>query len=154
MMTKQLILFFCTAILVFSACSNQPSSHSKPSVTAGSDKKKSPGKIEFTKEMHNFGTLTSAETISFAFRFKNVGGSPFHLTKVEPACGCLSVQYSKDEIESQSESAIEVIFHPEGEWGNQLKTVSVGTSNGETKTLTIVAYVENKDLNIDLNNLK
>jgi hypothetical protein len=154
MSTKQFILFICAILVVSAACNNQSKSHSKPSITADSTKKKSPGKIEFTKEMHNFGTLKDGETVAFSFQFKNIGGLPFRLTKVEPACGCLSVQYSKDEIESQSSSVIDVIFHSEGEWGNQFKTVSVETSNGEAKTLTIGAYVENKNFNIDLNNLK
>jgi len=47
-----------------------------------------------------------------------------------------------------------VIFQTSGEWGNQVKTVEIETSDGETKTLTIGAFVENKSFNIDLNNLK
>jgi hypothetical protein len=104
--------------------------------------------------MHNFGTLKAGETVSFSFQFRNSGGSSFHLTKVEPTCGCLSVRYNKDSIESQSVSAIEVIFQSAGEWGNQIKTVNVETSGGEIKTLTIGAYVENEIFNNDINNLK
>ncbi len=141
------------AILVM-GCGNKTSSHSSPSVSNGSYKKKAPGRIEFTKEMHNFGTLKEGETVAYSFQFKNSGSSPFHLTKVEPTCGCLTVQFSKEEVVSGNSSVIEVIFQTAGEWGNQIKTVEIETSNGETKTLTIGAFVENKNFNIDLNNLK
>ena len=126
----------------------------KPSELAESGNKKHLGKIEFTKELHNFGTLKEGEIVAYSFQFKNNGTAPFRLTKVEPTCGCLSVQYNKNEIDIQGLSVIDVIFHSEGEWGNQIKTVSIETSDGETKTLTVGAYVENKSFNFDLNNLK
>jgi hypothetical protein len=141
------------AILVL-GCGNKTSSHSTPSVSIGSNKKKAPGRIEFTKEIHNFGTLKVGETVAYSFQFKNSGSSPFRLIKVEPTCGCLTVQFSKEEVVSGCVSNIEVIFHTAGEWGNQIKTVEIETSDGESKTLTIGAFVENKDFNIDLNNLK
>ena len=154
MKSKYIILFFCLVTIGFSACNNQASKHSRPSIVTGSNEKKSPGKIEFTKEMHNFGTLKAGETVSYSFQFRNSGGSSFRLTKVEPTCGCLSVRYNKDSIESQTVSAIEVIFQSAGEWGNQIKTVDIETSGGETKTLMIGAYVENEIFNNDINNLK
>jgi hypothetical protein len=153
-MARYFILFFIVVLGLFTACNNQTQNRLKPSLVTKTGKKKSPGKIEFTKEIHNFGTLKDGETVVYSFKLKNTGGEPFHLTKVEPTCGCLSVQYSKNEIESQDSSIIDVIFHTEGEWGNQFKTVSIETSVGEAKTLTIGAYVENKNFNIDLNNLK
>ena len=154
MKMKYIILFFCTAMIGFSACNNQTSRHSRSTIVVGSNEKKSPGKIEFTKEMHNFGMLKAGETVSYSFQFRNSGGSSFRLTKVEPTCGCLSVRYNKDSIASQSVSAIEVIFQSAGEWGNQIKTVNIETSGGEIKTLTIGAYVENEIFNNDINNLK
>ena len=147
-----ILLFFAANILIVVACQNHPSQPTETSVSVDSDKKKSPGKIEFSKEMHNFGTLKEGEIVVYSFQFKNNGATPFRLTKVEPTCGCLSVQYDKEEIEIQATSVIDVIFHSEGEWGNQIKTVNIETSNGETKTLTIGAFVENKNFNIDLNN--
>ncbi|MCK9411280.1 MAG: DUF1573 domain-containing protein [Prolixibacteraceae bacterium] len=141
-----------TAFLVC-GCENKSSNHSAPAaINAG--KKKPSGKIEFTKEIHNFGTVKEGEIVAYSFQFKNSGGSPFRLTKVVPGCGCLTVQYTKETINSGVGSGIEVIFHSDGEWGNQVKSVEIETSDGETKTLTIGAYVENKSFNMDLNNLK
>ncbi len=154
MTAKYSILLFLAVVVGLSGCNNSSTNRSKPAASADPAKKKNPGKIEFTEEMHNFGTLKEGETVVYSFRFKNNGDTPFRLTSVEPTCGCLTVQYDKNEIDSQSVSVIDVIFHTEGEWGNQIKTVNIETSNGETKTLTIGAYVENKNFNIDLNSLK
>jgi hypothetical protein len=154
MKSRYLILFFIVTIFGIPACHNKPATQAKPYNTADLNKKKSPGKIEFTKEMHNFGTLKEGEIVAYSFQFKNIGTTPFRLTKVEPTCGCLSVKYDKDEIQNQVTSSIDVAFHTDGEWGNQIKTVCIETSNGEIKILTIGAYVENKNFNIDLNNLK
>lgn len=142
------------AAIMLLSCGNKTSSHSSPSVSINSNKKKEPGRIEFTKEIHNFGSLKEGETVAYSFQYKNSGSSPFRLTKVEPTCGCLTVKFSKEEIVSGGSSAIEVIFQTAGEWGNQVKTVELETSDGETKTLTIGAFVENKNFNMDLNNLK
>lgn len=152
MIKLHLILLFFAANILILACQNRSSQPPKPSASVDSDKKKSLGKIEFSKEMHNFGTLKEGEIVAYSFQFKNNGATSFHLTKVEPTCGCLSVQYNKEEIETQATSIIDVIFHSEDEWGNQIKTVNIETSNGETKTLTIGAFIENKNFNIDLNN--
>jgi hypothetical protein len=123
----------------------------KPSSPAGSEKKKSIGKIEFSEEIHNFGSLKEGEIVSFSFKFKNTGESPLMLRKVEPTCGCLTVRYDTEEVGAAQSSYVEVIFNSEGEWGNQIKTVDVETSEGQAKTLTIGAFVENKNINIDLN---
>ena len=151
---KILNLVFLLVILGMMGCHNQNSQKANASFLKESDKKKSPGKIEFTEEIHNFGTLKDRENVSFSFRYKNTGGLPLRITKVEPSCGCLTVRYDKNEIASQTESTIEVIFHTEGEWGNLIKSVSVETSTGETRTLTIGAYVENAIFNNDINSLK
>jgi len=146
-------LFLLIALLDV-ACNSHSSSGVKQTVSTESDKKKAPGKIEFSKEMHNFGTLKEGEIVVFSFQFKNTGGSSFRLTRVEPTCGCLTVEYNKEEIPSQASSSIDVAFHSDGEWGNLIKTVNVETSSGESKCLTIGAFVENKNFNFDLNNLK
>jgi hypothetical protein len=130
----------------------QPNNSSvKTGNTSNSEKKKGPGKIEFVKEFHNFGTIREGETVAFSFVCKNSGGAPFRLLKVEPGCGCISVGFDQNEINVQETSIIEVVFHSEGEWGNQIKMVNIETSAGEFKTLTIGAFIENRNFNIDLN---
>ncbi len=154
MKREYLLSFFLMFSIGIFSCNNNSKTRTKPDKGVETGEKKSLGKIEFTKELHNFGTLKEGEIVSYSFQFKNNGTAPFRLIKVEPTCGCLSVQFDKEEIGIQCSSVIDVIFHSEGEWGNQIKTVSIETSAGEVKTLTIGAYVENKNFNIELNSLK
>ncbi len=144
-------LLFCTFAM---SCQSNSSKQKPPSVTSESFKNKQVGNIEFTKEIHNFGTLKDGEIVVFSFQFVNNGGSSFRLTSVKPTCGCVTVQFNKEEIPSQAKSAVDVIFNTAGEWGNQIKTVEIITSGGEIKTLTIGAFIENRNINLDLNNLK
>jgi hypothetical protein len=151
MCKKFLYLFFLFIAIGITACHNNPPAILKPSSSADSQKKKKTGRIEFSEEIHNFGSLKEGEIVSFSFKFKNLGESPLRLRKVEPTCGCLTVRYDKEDVGAAQSSFIEVIFNTEGEWGNQVKTVEVETSEGQVKTLTIGAFVENKNINVDLN---
>ena len=153
-MKRKCLILFLVMNLAFIGCNNRPSVSVRPSTSNDTAKKKGLGKIELTKEMHNFGALKEGEIVSYSFQFKNNGTAPFRLSKVEPGCGCLTVKYDTAEIAVQATSYIEVIFHSDGEWGNQIKTVSIETTYGETKTIAIGAFVENKNFNMDLNNLK
>ena len=154
MIERYFISFCLLTSIILASCQNNSSKPKSPSVSSELNKKKPAGRIEFTKEIHNFGTLKEGEIVVYSFQFVNSGGSSFRLAKVEPTCGCITVQFNKEEIPSQAKSAVDVIFNTAGEWGNQIKTVEIITSDGETKTLTIGAFVENKNINFDLNNLK
>ena len=152
MIKKFGLLLLSTVIVLAIACNHQPTSTKKEAAATDSVQKKIPGKIEFFTEIHNFGTVKDGEVVVFSFQFRNTGGMPIYITNAETACGCISVKYSKEEIASLSVSTVDVVFNSAGEWGNLIKTVEIKTSNGETKTLKIGAFVENKNFNIDLSN--
>jgi hypothetical protein len=147
-------ILFLLALLLLSGCGNPKANHTGQFAVPLQGKKKEPGRLEFTKELHNFGTLKEGETVVFSFQFKNSGGSPFRLQKVELECSCLTVQYDKGEIEPGTISPLDVAFHTEGEWGNVIKTINIESTTGERKILTIGAFVENKNFNLDLNSSK
>ena len=151
--TNQTILLLLT-ILFISACGNPKADQAGQPETTLQGKKKEPGRLEFTKELHNFGTLMEGETVVFSFQFNNSGGCPVRLVKVEPECSCITVQYDKGEIKPGAKSLLDVAFHTDGEWGNVIKTINIESTNGERKILTIGAFVENKNFNLDLNNSK
>lgn len=143
--------FFALALLLHS-CNSHPRGPGMPSGETGADKKKSTGKIEFRQELHNFGTVKEGEIVAFTFLFRNTGNGPVRLNKVEAGCGCLTMKYDQGEIPAGGSSEIEVRFNAAGEWGNQVKTIDVATSSGQSIQLTIGAFVENKNFNFDLNN--
>ncbi len=147
-------LIFTCLFLFFSSCANNRSQGNGGSDENKSLKKKAPGKIVFDKEIHNFGTLKDGEIVSFSFIFRNMGGSPFVINKVEKTCGCIDIRYNSNAVKPGETSSIELIFNTAGEWGNQIKGVVVETSDGERKDLQIGAFIENKQFNNLLNTEK
>jgi len=148
------ILIIIGLILISLSCGNCSNPGNRVSKENKSFEKKVSGKIVFDKEIHNFGTLKDGEIVSYSFTFRNTGGSPFIITKVEKTCGCIDFKFNSSAIQPGETSSIELIFNTDGEWGNQIKGVTVETSAGEQKELQIGAYIENKQFNNLLNTEK
>lgn len=148
------ILIINSLLMLVVSCGNTERSKGRVSQENKSTEKKTPGKIAFDKEIHNFGTLKDGEIISFSFVFRNTGGSPFSIIKADKSCGCIDLKYSTNAIQPGESSAIELTFNTEGEWGNQIKGATIETSDGERKELQVGAYVENKLFNNLLNTQK
>ena len=141
-------------LLLSSSCGNHVSPEKVVSKENKSFEKKGPGKIVFDKEIHNFGTLKDGEIVSFSFVFRNAGGSPFKISKAEKSCGCIDFKFSPGIVQPGETSSVELIFNTAGEWGNQIKGVTIETSEGERKELQIGAYIDNKQFNNLLNTEK
>lgn len=141
-------------LLIVLVCSCHQSSQRKVLPTHGMAEKKSPGKIVFDQEIHNFGTLKDGEIISYSFIFRNVGGSPVKIIKAERSCGCIEPHYGSDEIAPGQSSAVEVVLNTAGEWGNLIREVTIETSEGEKKELKVGAYIDNKQFDNNLNTQK
>jgi hypothetical protein len=142
-------------LLLFSvSCANRKSPAKGDLKVINPAEKKTPGKIAFDKEIHNFGTLKDGEIVSFSFVFRNIGGSAVNITNADKSCGCIDIKYDANMISPGESSAVEVVFNTAGEWGNQLKGVTLKTSTGEQKELQIGAYIENKQFNNLLNTQK
>ncbi len=147
-------LIIICLLLLYTSCDGRRNQKNGVSKENKSLKKKGPGKIVFDKEIHNFGTLKDGEIVSFSFIFRNTGDSPFIISNVEKSCGCIDFKYNSIAIQPGEMSTIELIFNTAGEWGNQIKGVTVETSEGERKELQIGAYIDNKQFNNLLNTEK
>ena len=141
-------------LLIVLVCSCHQSSQRKVLPTHGMAEKKSPGKIVFDQEIHNFGTLKDGEIISYSFIFRNVGGSPVKIIKADKSCGCIEPHFSSDEIAPGQSSAVEVVLNSAGEWGNLIREVTIETSDGEKMELQVGAYIDNKQFDNNLNTQK
>ena len=148
------ILIISSLLMFLLSCGNPERPKGRVLQENKSIEKKTPGKIVFDKEIHNFGTLKDGEIISFSFVFRNSGGSSFSIIKADKSCGCIDLKYSTNAIQPGDSSVIELTFNTEGEWGNQIKGATIETSDGERKELQIGAYIENKQFNNLLNTQK
>lgn len=95
--------------------------------------------------------MKDGEIVSCFFVFRNAGGSPFRIVKVEKSCGCIDIKCNTDLIGPGESSAVEFIFNSAGEWGNLIKGATIVTSVGEQKELQIAAFIDNKQFNNLLN---
>jgi hypothetical protein len=98
--------------------------------------------MKFEKDVHDFGKISQGEKVTYAFKFKNVGGANLVINEAHGSCGCTVPQYPHDPILPGEEGVISVEFSSEGKSALQEKTVTLTTNcTPNTKVLTIKADV-------------
>lgn len=151
-MKTKLVLGFAISLLIV-ACG---SDSKKDDTTISSDiinvpatasgKIATPGSspvMVFAEEKHDFGRITQGEVVSFAFLFKNNGGSDLVISSAQGSCGCTIPNYPKEAVKQGQESKIDVKFESSGKSGFVQKTVTLVTNcTPSTKVLTITATVD------------
>ena len=106
-------------------------------------------KFEFQEEFHNFGSLQAGEVVAYNFQFKNSGDGILTIQKIDSDCGCLVVNFPKEEIAPGKSDYIEVIFNSAGETGNVLKEFEIYANiPAGTINLAIAATVKNEIINL------
>jgi len=107
------------------------------------------GKLVFSEENHNFGSLKAGEVVSFTFVFRNEGTKALTITSIDSGCDCLEVKVPNKTIEPGQEGQMEVIYNSAGEVGRQLKTITILTDTGKPgKQIFIKANVTNEVIEI------
>lgn len=79
----------------------------------------------FDENIHDFGTLTDGEVVTYKFKFKNTGKSGLIITYANSTCGCTVPSYPKDPIAPGEEGAIDVQFNSSGKVGHFEKNVNI-----------------------------
>ena len=141
-----LILFI--ALLIW-GCENSAGSKNKlpsnivnnPSSASGKQKDGA-AKIEFEKDVHDFGKIIQGEKVTYAFKFKNTGTGNLIISDVNTSCGCTIPKYTKDPIKPGESGVLQVTFKSDNRRGFQNKTVSVvSNTQPNTKVLKIKAQI-------------
>ena len=103
-----------------------------------------PAQFVFHEEIHNFGNVNAGEQVIGVFEYENIGGADAKIVSVKTSCGCMEMDFSEDRLKPGEQEQLEVVFNTSGEWGNQMKSIDVITSYGDTLQLMITARVENE----------
>lgn len=82
-------------------------------------------KIEFEKDIHDFGKIIQGEKVTYAFKFKNTGSTLLLISNVSTSCGCTVTDFPKEPIKPGESGKIDVSFDSEGKRGPQNKTATV-----------------------------
>ena len=85
-------------------------------------------KVEFDKEVHDFGTIKEGEIVVTEFIVKNVGDSDLLIHEAKGSCGCTVPQPPKEPIKPGDSAPIKVSFDSKGKPGSQEKTVTLTTN--------------------------
>jgi hypothetical protein len=153
-MKRIIISGFALLMAFFASCSNEnKKSEDAPSISTdvinvpatASDKPAeagSPAVMTLTEEKHDFGKITQGEKVTYAFTFKNTGGTDLVISSAQGSCGCTVPSYPKVPIKPGEASKVDVVFDSEGKSGLVQKTITMVTNcNPSTKILTISATV-------------
>ncbi len=103
--------------------------------------------LEFTEEIHNFGTLRSGEIVLYTFVYKNTGKGKLEISEVESGCGCLTVEPLEKTVLPGETGRIRVVFQTAGLFGTQFQAFRVlFKQEGIEMHLAVAAEVLNEDI--------
>lgn len=103
----------------------------------GNSQSKSGANIVAIQSEHDFGTIKEANgKVTHTFVVKNTGTTPLVITRIVPACGCTTPEYSSEPIAPGKERKIVVTFDPLGLPGAFVKSIAV-FSNGKDGALIL-----------------
>jgi len=99
-------------------------------------------KIEFTKDVHDYGNVKYGGNGVCTFSFKNTGTEPLIISQAKGSCGCTVPEWTHDPIAPGETGVITVKYNTE-KVGPISKTVTVMSNavNEPTKTLRIKGSV-------------
>ncbi len=101
-----------------------------PNSAQGYDQSARVPKITFDSDLHDFGRITSGESISYSFHFRNTGDADLVISGCSATCGCTVADYPRGRIAPGKEGYVTVTFNSQGKTGQQYQEVTV-TSNAQ-----------------------
>ena len=85
----------------------------------------------FKATAHDFGQVKQGDVVNYEFVFKNAGGAPLVVEKVETTCGCTAVVVSEKRIAPGKEGRIKTTFDTRGYSGRLSRYLYVVSNDGE-----------------------
>lgn len=128
---KALPLLLCITLLATFGCKSHNDESvdmdiiHNPNSAQGYDNKEKMPVIAFEKNMHDFGTLTDGENISYSFKFTNKGNADLIISNCEATCGCTVADFPRDKVAPGKGGYVTITFNSSGKAGQQLQEVTV-----------------------------
>lgn len=99
-------------------------------------------KVEWKKDVHDFGEIEQGKPVSVEFTFTNNGNEVFLISDVIPSCGCTAPVFPKEPIAPGRSAKIKVTYNAVNR-GIFSKTITVKSNeSGADKILTIKGTVK------------
>lgn len=99
-------------------------------------------KIEFKKDVHDYGSIKYAADGSCSFEFKNTGTAPLIISNAKGSCGCTVPDWPKEPINPGKTAYIKVKYDTKRPGAiNKSVTITSNAVNEPTKILRIKGEV-------------
>ncbi len=100
-------------------------------------------KIEFEKEVHDYGTIENAANGECTFEFKNTGNAPLIISNAKGSCGCTVPSWPKEPIAPGATASIKVKYDTKRPGAiNKSVTITSNATNEPTKVIRIKGNVK------------
>lgn len=82
-------------------------------------------KIDFSKRVHDFGTINEGEIVKTSFSFTNTSDTDLIITQVYGSCGCTVPDYPREPVKPGAKSVINISFDSHGKSGVQDMNITI-----------------------------
>jgi len=98
----------------------------------------------FKATSHDFGKVKQGDVVTHEFAFKNEGGAPLVIEKIETTCGCAAALVSEKTIGPGKEGKVKATFDTRGYSGRLSRYLYIVSNDGENprRELALVANIE------------
>jgi hypothetical protein len=102
-------------------------------------------KIEFEKEVHDYGTIENGANGECTFKFTNTGNAPLIISNAKGSCGCTVPSWPKEPIAPGASAVITVKYDTKRPGAiNKSVTITSNAVNEPTKIIRIKGNVKPK----------
>lgn len=99
-------------------------------------------KIEFEKDVHDYGTIKNGANGQCTFEFKNTGNAPLIISNAKGSCGCTVPSWPQEPIAPGAKGTITVKYDTKRTGAiNKSVTITSNAVNEPTKVLRIKGEV-------------
>ncbi len=110
------------AILLIAACAAGPAAAAPAQTPAP--------RAVFKTAAHDFGTVKQGDVLTCEFVFRNEGGAPLVVEKVETTCGCTAALVSEKTVAPGREGKVKASFDTRGYSGRMSRFIYIVTNEG------------------------
>ena len=110
--------------------------------TAIAQEVKNGAKLDFEKDVHDYGTVENGGNGACTFAFTNTGNAPLIISNAKGSCGCTVPSWPKEPIAPGATSKITVKYDTKRPGAiNKSVTITSNAVNGPTKVIRIKGNV-------------
>jgi len=86
--------------------------------------------------------LKEGEIVNLSFAIKNIGAKPLIIRNIVTGCGCTSVKYDRKPLQSGDTALVKLTFDSRGQYGAQMKTIEIISTDNKVAYIKLKANVE------------